>query len=139
METIVVGVDGSEESERALVWAADEARRRHATLRVVHAWFEVFLDGYFAAPMAYERDAVVAAAREILDKAVAAIPAGSPEIVVESELMHGQPEIVLIDESKTADMVVVGSRGRGGFAGLLLGSVSQRVVHHAQCPVVVIR
>lgn len=139
METIVVGVDGSEESERALAWAADEARRRNAKLRVVHAWFEVFLDGYFAAPMAYERDAVVAAAQEILDKAVASVPAGSPELAVDAELVHGQPEVVLIDESRAADMIVVGSRGRGGFAGLLLGSVSQRVVHHAHCPVVIIR
>ena len=139
METIVVGVDGSDASERALMWAADEARYRHAKLRVVHAWFEVFVDGYFTAPMPLERSAVLVAAREVLDKAVASIPSGSPEIAVEGVLVHGEPGVVLLHEAETADMVVVGSRGRGGFAELVMGSVSHRVVHHAHCPVVVIR
>jgi len=139
MAQIVVGVDGSEASMRALEWAADEARRRHAHLRVVHAWLEVFVDGYFVAPAVYEREAVEAAARETLDKAVASVPDGSPAIDVEPVLVHGQPAAVLLDEAEHADLVVVGSRGHGGFAGLLLGSVSQRVVHHAPCPVVVVR
>jgi len=138
METIVVGIDGSEQSQRALEWAAAEARVRGAKLRVVHAWLEVFISGYFAAPAVYEREVVEQAAQEELDKAVAAIPAGSPELTIEPVLVHGQPEAVLLAEAGDASMLVVGSRGRGGFAELVLGSVSYRVIHHARCPVVVI-
>lgn len=139
MAQIVVGIDGSEASQRALEWAADEARLRGAHLRVVHAWLEVFVDGSFTAPAVYERDAIEQAGRELLDKAVASIPDGAPELSVDSVLVHGQPEVVLLEEAEKADLVVVGSRGRGGLAGLLMGSVSQRVVHHAPCPVVVVR
>ena len=139
MAKIVVGIDGSEPSQRALEWAAEEARLRGAHLRVVHAWLEVFIDGTFTAPAVYERDAIEQGGREVLDKAVASIPDGSPELSVEAVLVHGQPEVVLLKEAEKADLVVVGSRGRGGFAELIMGSVSHRVVHHAPCPVVVIR
>ena len=139
MTEIVVGVDGSESSERALVWAAEEARLRGAHLKVVHAWFDVYVAGYFAAPAMYEQATIEEVARETLDKAVASIPDGSPELGIEAVLVHGQPESVLLNASQRAEMVVVGSRGRGGVAGLLLGSVSQRVVHQAECPVVVVR
>ena len=139
MTEIVVGVDGSESSKHALEWAAEEARLRGAHLRVVHAWFDVYVAGYFAAPAMYEQAAIEEAARETLDKAVASIPDGSPELSIEAVLVHAQPEAVLLKASQQADMVVVGSRGRGGVAGLLLGSVSQRVVQHAECPVVVVR
>ena len=127
MTQIVVGIDGSEASQHALEWAADEARLRRAHLRVVHAWLEVFVDGYFAAPAVYERDAMEQGGRELLDKAVASIPDGTPELSVEAVLVHGQPVVVLLEEAKKADLVVVGSRGRGGFVGLLMGSVSQHV------------
>jgi nucleotide-binding universal stress UspA family protein len=139
MTVIVVGVDGSESSRRALEWAAEEARLRGATLKVVHAWFDLFVTGYFAEPAVYERAATEEAAREVLEKAVASIPDGSPDLQVEPVLVHGQPEAMLLLASQTADMVVVGSRGRGGIAGAVLGSVSQRVVQHAECPVVVVR
>ena len=140
METIVVGIDGSESSQRALDWAANEARLRHARLRVVHAWLEPPLaGGYFLAPAPYEREAIEEAGQEVLDKAVASIPAGSPEIAVDALLVHGTPETVLLNHADQAAMVVVGSRGRGGFTELVLGSVSRGVVHHASCPVVVVR
>ena len=139
METIVVGVDGSESSQRALEWAAAEARLRNARLRVVLAWFEVFVSGWFATSALYYSEEIRQAAQDELDKAVASIPAGSPEIEVESVLAHTSPELALIEESKHASLVVVGSRGRGGFAGLVLGSTSHQVVQHAECPVVVIR
>jgi nucleotide-binding universal stress UspA family protein len=138
MRPIVVGVDGSETSERALHWAAEEARLRGASLRVVHAWFEVFVDAYYAAPAIPEREATEQAEQVVLDKAVASFPDGSPPVDVEPLLVHGQPETVLLDAAKDAEMIVVGSRGRGGFASLLLGSVSQGVVHHATCPVVIV-
>lgn len=139
MTVIVVGIDGSESSQRALEWAGEEARLRGATLKVIHAWFDPFVAGYFVAPAVYERAAMEEAAREVLEKAVASIPDGSPDLEVEGVLVHGQAESVLLCASQTADMVVVGSRGRSGIAGALLGSVSQRVVHHAECPVVVVR
>ena len=139
MTVIVVGIDGSESSQRALEWAAEEARLRGATLKVVHAWFDLFVAGYFVAPAMYERAAIEEAAREVLEKAIASIPDGSPDLEVEAVLVHSQPEAALLHASQTADMVVVGSRGRGGIAGALLGSVSQRVVHHAECPIVVVR
>jgi len=138
MQPIVVGIDGSEASEHALHWAAEEARLRGAVLRVVHTWFEVFVSGPFAAPAMVEQDAIEHVARDVLDKAVASIPDGSPPVQVEPVLVHGQAEVALLHEGQNAALIVVGSRGRGGFAGLLLGSVSQHVVQRATCPVVVV-
>jgi nucleotide-binding universal stress UspA family protein len=74
----------------------------------------------------------------VLDKAVASIPDGSPAVAVEAVLVHGPADAVLLHEAKDADLVVVGSRGRGGVTGMLLGSVSQHVVQHCPCPVVVV-
>jgi nucleotide-binding universal stress UspA family protein len=139
MAPIVVGVDGSEASERALHWAAEEARLRGTTLRVVHTWFEVFVQGPFAAPAMVEREAVERAGQEVLDKAIASIPDGIPAVAVEAVLVHGSPEVALLHEAKDADLVVVGSRGRGNVAGMLLGSVSHHVVQHSPCPAVVVR
>jgi nucleotide-binding universal stress UspA family protein len=139
METIVVGIDGSETSRHALTWAATEARLRRARLRVVHAWFEPFVDGYFAAPAQFERDVIEEAAHECLDKAVASIPSGSPELLVDPLLVHGRAEAVLVHQAENCDLIVVGSRGRGGLKELVLGSVSHSVVHNAACPVIVVR
>jgi nucleotide-binding universal stress UspA family protein len=138
MERIVCGVDGSEPSLHALDWAADEARRRGATLRVVHAWFEPVTAYPFAAGMVIETQAIEDAARHILRDAVARIHAVDGELTIEESLVHGSAATALLEETEKADLVVVGSRGHGGFTGLLLGSVSQQVVHHARCPVVVV-
>jgi nucleotide-binding universal stress UspA family protein len=139
MELIVCGIDGSETSLRALDWAADEARLRGATLRIVNAWFEPIVVGYpFAGGMAIETEAIEEAARQILRDAMARLHAGDGELTIEEGLVHGTPAAALLQQADKADLVVVGSRGRGGFAGLLLGSVSQQVVHHAPCPVVVV-
>ncbi len=136
MERIVVGVDGSEAGRDALRWALDEAGRRNATVEAVHAWHQPgalsygYLDQIDLEP--FEDDA-----RKVLDAAVdsVAIP-GDP--AVERRLIPGGAAGVLVDEAKGADLLVVGSRGRGGFTGLMLGSVSQQVAHHAPCPVVII-
>ncbi len=136
-ERIVVGVDGSETSRTALCWALDEARLRSAAVEVVHAWRMPHLDGYHDGvvdphPGRFERDA-----RQLLDRMVGeADTDGEP--AVEPILVCDGAAPALLDMAKGADLLVVGSRGRGGFAGLLLGSVSQQVVHHAPCPVVVI-
>jgi nucleotide-binding universal stress UspA family protein len=136
MERIVVGVDGSDASRQALRWALDEARRRSATVEAVHAWHQPgvmsygYLDQIDLEP--FEDDA-----HKVLDTAVdsVAVP-GDPAI--DRRLIPGGAASVLVEEAKGADLLVVGSRGRGGFTGLMLGSVSQQVAHHAPCPVVII-
>jgi len=136
MERIVVGIDGSETSRAALQWALDEARRRQAAVDVVHAWHHPFLIGYgYSAEL--DLGTVEEDARQFLDDLVAGVDTtGVP--AVEPVLMADSPARALLDAAKGASLLVVGSRGRGGFTGLLLGSVSQQVIHHAPCPVVVI-
>jgi len=136
MERIVVGLDGSESAREALQWAVDEARRRNATVEAVYAWHQPFSAGY--AEMAeINIDNFADEAQQILDAAVDAVDATGIE-PVERRLVTGNAASALVEEAKGAALVVVGSRGRGGFTGLLLGSVSQQVAHHAPCPVVII-
>ena len=140
MERIVVGVDGSEPSEKALRWAADEARLRGATLDVVLAWEPMMVGAYpYGGTPAFDPAELEAGAKERLASAMADLDT-SGLVAPPNELLRcGSPSSVLIELSKDADLVVVGSRGRGGFAGLLLGSVSQQVLHHAHCPVALVR
>lgn len=136
MERIVVGVDGSQAAREALRWAVDEARRRNATVEAVYAWHQPFMAGYMLEGELdlghYEEEA-----QEILDRAVDALK-DSGDVTIERKLVAGSAAGALVDEAKGAALLVVGSRGRGGFAGLLLGSVSQQTAHHAPCPVVII-
>jgi nucleotide-binding universal stress UspA family protein len=136
MERIVVGVDGSETGHDALQWAVDEARRRSAVLEAVYAWHQPFVTGY-AYLGEIELGSFEADARQVLDTAVDSVdvPGGPP---IERKLILGGAASVLVEEAKGAALLVVGSRGRGGFTGLLLGSVSQQAAHHASCPVVII-
>jgi len=133
----VVGVDGSEGSLAALRWALEEARLRGANLDVVHAWQYPYV-GELAGMAAYavDRDELEGAARDVLRGSIE--HAGSTTVRVEPILAYGAAASVLLDAAKGADLLVVGSRGRGGFAGLLLGSVSQQCAHHASCPVVIV-
>lgn len=124
MERIVVGVDGSPGSQRALAWALEEAALRDAGVRLLCA--------LTSQPADFPEDATGMLAR-VLQEA-----GGAPGVSVERVARYGSPAALLVEESEEADLIVVGSRGRGGFAGLLLGSVSQQTVQHAQCPVVVI-
>ena len=131
---VVVGVDGSAGSRRALRWAAAEARLRGATLRVVHAW--TYLDqpeGTFN-PAYGEDDA-----RRVLDDEVAALGPDSEGLEIERVTVCDLPSRALLDAAAGADLVVVGARGLGGFEGLLLGSVSQQVAQHAPCPSAIVR
>lgn len=135
---IVVGVDGSERADAAVNWAVAEARLRGSSLEVVHAWT---LPHVGDAPGFRVLDLVAyaeKAAGELLDRAVAHAVGQDPDVNVTGTTEQGPAGKVLVDAAEGADMLVVGSRGRGGFAGLLLGSVSQACVHHAPCPVVVI-
>ena len=132
---VVVGVDGSQPARRALHWAADEAQRRGADLEVVHAWHPPIQPlGLVLA--AVDRDASEANGKALLDAAISAV--GTRPFIVEPILIEGPPARSLLEVSAGAALLVVGSRGRGGFAGLLLGSASSQVLHHARCPLVLV-
>ncbi|MCX7621509.1 MAG: universal stress protein [Acidimicrobiales bacterium] len=136
MARIVVGVDGSPGAHAALQWAAQEASLRRATLEVVLVWqYPPFLDVWGPPPP--PRHDLEAAAQATLDRVVGAIE-GVEGVEVVASLVEGSPAEVLVTAGLDADMIVVGSRGHGGFTGLLLGSVSQYCVTHARCPVVVV-
>ena len=134
---VVVGVDGSEHSSAALRWPAAEAQLRRATLQVVHAWHlpSLAYQAYVAPTPDEGRKVAVAA----LDDQLAVVLGDPTDLSVVRDVREGPAAQALIDAANGADLVVVGSRGHGGFAGLLLGSVSSQVVHHAPCPVVVVR
>ena len=134
---VVVGVDGSEVGQRALVWAVEEARRRDATLDVVHAWRVPIPDPYM--PAAIDVADFRVDAERVLAEAIAQLPSDPNGPTIVPCLVHGAPAAVLLEAAADADLLVVGSHGHGGFIGMLLGSVSQHVLHHATCPVVVVR
>ena len=138
MGTIVVGVDGSSGSREALRFAVEEARLRNAALRVVTAWHvsPMAYSGGFAVPV--DPHDFEESAKAVGKEALASLREETVGVVVERLAKEGQAAQVLLQEARGADLLVVGSRGHGGFAGLLLGSVSQQVAHHASCPVVIV-
>lgn len=132
---IVVGVDGSTPSLAALDWAVTEARLRHGEIRIVTAWYYPPLasgvsDGVID-------DTFKNHAEQILAEALAVVAGQS--VPVTGMVAENSPATALLEAAKDAELVVVGSRGHGGFTSLLLGSVSSQVVHHARCPVLVVR
>lgn len=139
--SLVVGVDGSEGARRALEWALEEARMRRldvCALGVVPIHLVALsVPGYPYADEHYIND-LLTDTQEMVAQAVADITS-SPEVKVTSRAVLGAPAEALVEASAKAEMLVVGSRGRGGFSGLLLGSVSQQCASHALCPLVVIR
>lgn len=138
MERIVVGVDGSEAARDALRWAVAEARLRGARLQVVHAWqFPYVGPTPFGGMVINEGDLETSAQAE-LDHAVEGVDLTGMAEPAELVVVNRTPATALVEAAQGADLLVVGTRGRGGFAGLLLGSVSQQVAHHAPCPVVII-
>jgi nucleotide-binding universal stress UspA family protein len=141
MTCIVVGIDGSENSVAALQWAVEEAKLRNTTVRAVNAWEYPYVAtapspiGFPVPPAIDMQDT----AEQVLGGVVqqAQIP---PGVVVERVVYEGSPAKVLLDEAaKDGELLVIGARGRGGFIGLLLGSVATQVVHHAEVPTVVVR
>ena len=138
LNRVVVGVDGSDTSKRAAGWAAAEAQTRNIGLTLVHSILPpVSATGFGPGiPLGFDvLDQMRQAARAELDAIAATLPA--TDVVTRVDL--GSPSGVLLTASETAEMVVLGSRGLGGFRGLLLGSISTQVSAHADCPVVVIR
>lgn len=137
MQQIVVGIDGSPNSAGALAWAIQEAQYRGASVKAVHAWQMVFTGDIYGGAQV-DPGFLEKAGRAVLDQAVDQADTRSVAGSIERILVHGGAATALIDAAKDADLLVVGSRGRGGFAGLLLGSVSQQVAHHAPCPLVIV-
>jgi nucleotide-binding universal stress UspA family protein len=133
---IVVGVDGSAEARRALAWAGHQAEITGASLEVVMAWeMPAMLFGPVIWPEGFDPRAD---AGRLLDEEIAAALGTAPTIALSAVVEEGQAAAVLLHAAEGADLLVVGSRGRGGFAGLVMGSVSEHLAAHAPCPVVII-
>jgi nucleotide-binding universal stress UspA family protein len=145
LSAVVVGVDGSAGSREALQWAIAEARLQQVPLRAIHAWTyaEPLIPPLIGYPYSAEYvesaiDERRRAAEGLLEQETDAI-AEAHEIEIERVIAEGSAARVLIDAVGEDDLLVVGSRGHGGFSSLLLGSVSQQCAQHAPCPVVIVR
>jgi nucleotide-binding universal stress UspA family protein len=142
MQRIVVGVDGSETSRQALRWAAAEAELHDAELHVVSAWDVPAMGagaGMGAGWTIADSDELRALAQSLVSSVVEQELGSNPSAKVRPSIERGSTAHVLLEASKGADLLVVGSRGLGGFTGLMLGSVSSKMAHHASCPVVIVR
>jgi nucleotide-binding universal stress UspA family protein len=140
MPGIIVGIDGSVHSRRALEWAISEAAIRRAPLTVLTV--QQAVAGYWG-PVVYPQEPDLAeqaakVAQEETDSVLETLDAGSRPPSVSVRAVVGLPADELLAAAQDADMIVVGSRGAGGFKKLLMGSVSSQITHHARCPVVVI-
>ena len=140
MPGIIVGVDGSGHSQRALEWAMKEAAVRHLPLTVLTV--DPAIVGYFGGVVTSPQDLELTAQAEAAVKAEAdTVLTGLDGVHPESvtvRAMHGFPVTELVNASKTADLIVLGSRGVGGFTRLMLGSAADQVVRHAHCPVTIV-
>jgi nucleotide-binding universal stress UspA family protein len=135
---VVVGVDGSEASKDALRWAIRYARMTGATVRAITVWHFPASFGWGPVPAVPEMD-LEGDARAALKETIEAVADTGEPVTIQTEVVEGPPALMLLRAAAHADLLVVGSRGHGAFAGMLLGSVSEHCVHHATCPVVVIR
>ncbi|MCC6223681.1 MAG: universal stress protein [Thermoleophilia bacterium] len=148
MGKIIVGVDGSPGARAALRFALEEARLRGAVLHAIHAWMHPlyegvpgpFVVGFPPGPALDEvREQLERTARGALDAALAEEAAAAGGVEVRREVVEGAPARVLLDAARDADLLVVGSRGHGGFVGLLLGSVGAQCARHSPCPVAIVK
>jgi nucleotide-binding universal stress UspA family protein len=133
--TIVVGIDGSEHSRLALKWASDEAERRDSILRIVYAQISdpKNVPGWFQ-----PGSSDLSPGQAIVDDAYGLVATSHPSVVARAEVVDWPPSLVLTSTSRSADLLVVGARGRGGFEELLLGSVSDQCIQYSHCPVAVV-
>jgi len=138
---IVVGVDGSEPSKDALRWALEEARLRNAELVAVHAWQPVAAIPEPGPAPGFDMVNVLPEVEEAAERLVNAVvdEVAGDDRTVQRIAREGRTVEVLADAAQDADLLVVGSRGVGGFRALLLGSVSQQLAHHAPCPLLIHR
>jgi nucleotide-binding universal stress UspA family protein len=133
---IVVGVDGSVSSKAALAWALGQARLTGAVVEAVTAWEFPAVTGYPVVASSVDWEDL---ATQGLSDAIADVAAGAEPVKITSKVMEGNAAQVLVQESAAADLLVVGRRGHSRFVEALLGSTGQHCVHHATCPVVVVR
>jgi nucleotide-binding universal stress UspA family protein len=133
---IVVGIDGSQASTQALRWAVEQAKLTGASIDAVIAWHPVIVFGF--SPPIGDFD-VEGAARTVLANAIQAVTDGNPPVEIRQHVTEGQAAQVLVNAASDASLLVVGNRGHTGITESLLGSVGQYSVHHATCPVVVVR
>ncbi|MET9262020.1 universal stress protein [Amycolatopsis sp. NPDC004079] len=137
---VVAGVDGGWSSDAVLGTAFEEASFRQVPLVAVHAWIDVVYDSAeSSARLMPQWESLEPAEERLLAQRLAGWQEKYPDVEVRRKVVRDRPRHVLLDESSRAQLLVVGSRGRGGFAGMLLGSTSQAMVHHASCPVLVVR
>ena len=140
MPGIIVGVDGSGHSQRALEWAMEEAAIRHAPLTIltVHPAIMGYFGSMVTTPVDLEfTEQIQAAVKLEADRVLAGLSGSHPESVT-VKAVHGFPVEEFVSASKGADLVVLGSRGAGGFTRMLMGSTAGQVVKHAHCPVLII-
>jgi nucleotide-binding universal stress UspA family protein len=133
---IVVGIDGSPSSIAALDWAIHQAELTGATLDVLMTWEWPTSYGWSAVPNDYDP---AQDAETFLEDTLKSVRADHPALSIHSSTREGHPAPTLVEASRHADLLVVGSRGHGEFAGMLLGSVSEHCVTNAECPVLVLR
>jgi len=136
-KVVLVGVDGSEQARTATLRAAEQAQRWGYPLKVVCA-LPPFTGSLAWVPAPLDREALYADLQEQLDAGTAWLRSHFPGLTITGEVLEGSPIEVLIDATRTAALLVLGTRGRGGFTGMLLGSTSQGVLHHAKGPVMVV-
>lgn len=137
-ERIVVGIDGSASAHRALEWAVAEAQVRNATLEIVHSWQAYYGGGGAYGLAVVDPSLFEEPAQKVLDSCLDSIDVSGLSAPPKRTLVCDSAAHALLTSAKDADLLVTGSRGTGGFAGLLVGSTTNHVVHHAECPVVVI-
>lgn len=137
---VAVGIDGSPNSEQAIGVAFDEASLRGVPLVAVHAWNDItYEDTRGTARILTQPESLEEGEDRLLTERLAGWPEKYPDVEIRRVLVRDRPRHALLEVAAGAQLVVVGSRGRGGFTGMLLGSTSQALVQHAQCPVLVVR
>jgi nucleotide-binding universal stress UspA family protein len=140
---IVVGIDGSEAAKNALRWALEEARLRSAEIVAVHAWEAPPAMPEPGPAPGFDLVEILPEVEEAGERLVKAVVEGvvgdDSDVTVEPVAIQGPAASVLVEAARDADLLVVGSRGHGGFTALLLGSVSQQLAHHAPCPLLIHR
>lgn len=137
---VIVGADGSSDSDAALAFACEEAQLRNTELTAVHTWSDILADGVLR-PHPLEQNAaeIEQAERAKLADQVSGWQEKFPDLTIELDVTRGRPVRALLERGEQAQLIVVGCRGRGGFTGMLLGSTSQALIAHSPCPVAVVR
>ena len=137
---VIVGADGSSDSEAALAFACEEARLRDTGLTAVHTWTDILADGVLRRhPLRQDATEIEQAERARLADQVSGWQEKFPDLTIELDVSRGRPVRTLLERGEQAQLIVVGCRGRGGFTGMLLGSTSQALIAHSPCPVAVVR